>query len=124
MNTLEVIATRRSIRRFKPDPIPDEALTTILEPNLTVRPSTLIVPSNELKDLRQANMIYGPVQKAVAKAIVDKLADGLIPERMAYTHVMLVHASVAPQALDRRILHRNSYEATCFALENAFGEAD
>jgi nitroreductase len=30
VNTLETIATRRSIRKFKPDPIPDEALTTIL----------------------------------------------------------------------------------------------
>ncbi|NIV37293.1 MAG: hypothetical protein GWN58_50080, partial [Anaerolineae bacterium] len=101
-----------------------EALTAILEPNLTVRPSALIVPSNELKDLRQANMIYGPVQNAVAKAIVDKLADGLIPERMAYTHVMFVQASVDPQALDRRILHRNSYEATCDALEGAFAEVE
>ena len=101
-----------------------EALTAILEPNLTVRPSTLIVPTNELQDLRQANMIYGPVQNAVAKAIVDKLADGLIPVRMAYTHVMFVQASVDPQALDRRILHRNSYQATCAALEGAFAEVE
>ncbi len=30
MNTLEAIAARRSIRKFKPDPIPEEALTAIL----------------------------------------------------------------------------------------------
>jgi F420 biosynthesis protein FbiB-like protein len=30
MNTLDTIAARRSIRRFKPDPIPDEALQAIL----------------------------------------------------------------------------------------------
>jgi nitroreductase len=30
MNTLEAIAARRSIRRFKPDPIPEETLTQIL----------------------------------------------------------------------------------------------
>ena len=30
MNTLEAIAARRSIRKFKPDPISEEALTTIL----------------------------------------------------------------------------------------------
>jgi len=30
MNTLEAIAARRSIRRFKPDPIPEEALSAIL----------------------------------------------------------------------------------------------
>jgi nitroreductase len=30
MNTRKAIATRRSVRKFKPDPIPDEALTAIL----------------------------------------------------------------------------------------------
>ncbi len=99
-----------------------EALTTILEPNLTVRPSTLIVPSNELKDLRQANMIYGPVQNAVAVAIVEKLAEGVLPEQLAYTHVMFVQASIDPRALDRRILHHNTYKATCVALDSAFAE--
>ncbi|MFN2183697.1 MAG: 4-hydroxy-tetrahydrodipicolinate synthase [Anaerolineae bacterium] len=99
-----------------------EALTTILEPNLTVRPSTLIVPTNELKDLRQANMIYGPVQNAVARAIVDKLSEGVLPEHLAYTEVLFVQASIHPQALDRRILHRNTYQATCAALDNAFTE--
>ena len=99
-----------------------EALTTILEPNLTVRPSTLIVPTNELKDLRQANMIYGPVQNAVAKAIVDKLAEGVIPEAAMHTDVMFVQAAVHPQALDRRILHRNAYGATAIAIDDAFAE--
>jgi len=98
-----------------------EALSTILEPNLTVRPSTLIVPANELKDLRQANMIYGPVQNAVAKAIADKLAAEIIPETAMHTDVMLVQAAVHPQALDRRLLHRNAYTATCAAIDAAFG---
>jgi formaldehyde-activating enzyme len=99
-----------------------EALTTILEPNLTVRPSTLIVPTNELKDLRQANMIYGPVQNAVARAIVDRLARGTIPEAMTHTHVILAQAAVHPQALDRRLLSQSAYAATCAALDNAFAE--
>ncbi len=99
-----------------------EALTTILEPNLTVRPSTLIVPTNELKDLRQANMIYGPVQNAVAKAIVDKLAEGIVPQEIIHTHVMFVQATVHPQALDRRLLHHNTYAAACVAIDYAFAE--
>jgi 4-hydroxy-tetrahydrodipicolinate synthase len=98
-----------------------EALTTILEPNLTVRPSTLIVPANELKDLRQANMIYGPVQNAVARAIVDKLAAWVIPETTMHTHIMIVQAAVHPQALDRRLLHLSAYAATCAAIDAAFG---
>jgi 5,6,7,8-tetrahydromethanopterin hydro-lyase len=100
-----------------------EALTTILEPNLTVRPSTLIVPTNELKDLRQANMIYGPVQNAVAQAIVDRLAGGTIPESAMHDDVIFVQAAVHPQALDRRDLHHNAYRATCAAIDMAFGEA-
>jgi 4-hydroxy-tetrahydrodipicolinate synthase len=100
-----------------------EALTTILEPNLTVRPSTLIVPTNELKDLRQANMIYGPVQNAVARAIVSKLAEGIICLDRLDSDLILAQASVHPQALDRRLLHRSAYEATCAALDSAFSEA-
>jgi 4-hydroxy-tetrahydrodipicolinate synthase len=99
-----------------------EALTTILEPNLAVRPSTLIVPTNELKDLRQANMIYGPVQNAVAKAIVDKLAEGVIPEAAMHDDVVFVQATVHPQALDRRLLRHNAYAATCVAIDNAFSD--
>ena len=100
-----------------------EALTTILEPNLTVRPSTLIVPANELKDLRQANMIYGPVQNAVAKAIVDKLAEGVIPEA-----AMHERRDVRPGGGPSRrrwtggVLHHNAYAATCVAIDNAFAE--
>jgi len=100
-----------------------EALTTILEPNLTIRPSTLIVPATKLKDLRQANMIYGPVQSAVAKAIVDKLAEGVIPETKMHSDVMFIQVAVHPQALDRRILHQNAYKATCVAIDSAFVEA-
>ncbi|MGC9336181.1 MAG: dihydrodipicolinate synthase family protein, partial [Anaerolineae bacterium] len=100
-----------------------EALTTILEPNLAVRPSTLIVPTNELRDLRQANMIYGPVQNAVAKAIVDKLEEGIIPGEIVYTHLVFVQATVHPQALDRRKLHHNTHVATAIAIDNAFAEA-
>jgi formaldehyde-activating enzyme len=101
-----------------------EALTTILEPNLTVRPSTLIVPTNELKDLRQANMIYGPVQNAVAKAIADKLAEGVIPQATMHTDLMFVQAAVHPQALDRRLLRQHTHLATCAAIDHAFAEVE
>jgi 4-hydroxy-tetrahydrodipicolinate synthase len=99
-----------------------EALTTILEPNLTVRPSTLIVSTNELKDMRQANMIYGPVQNAVAKAIVDKLGEGVIPGSSMHTDLMIVQAAVHPRSLDRHALHKNAYQATLAAVDNAYGE--
>jgi len=96
-----------------------EALTTILEPNLTVRPPTLILPALEQKNLRQANMIYGPTQSAVAKAIVDALEQGVIPEAAMNDEVMIVLATVDPKALDRHALYQNVYAA----MEGAIGQA-
>jgi formaldehyde-activating enzyme len=96
-----------------------EALTTILEPNLTVRPPTLILPALEQMNLRQANMIYGPTQAAVAKAIVDALEQGVIPEAAMDDEVMIVLATVDPKALDRHALYQNVYAA----METAIGQA-
>ncbi len=100
-----------------------EALTTILEPNLTVRPPTLILPTLEQKNLRQANMIYGPTQAAAAKAIVDALERGVIPEAAIHDEVMIVLATVDPRALDRHALHKNVYAAMVGAIGQAFGRA-
>jgi len=98
-----------------------EALTTILEPNLTVRPATLILPAVEQKNLRQANMIYGPTQSAVAKAIVDALEAGTIPVAAMDDEVMVVLASVDPRALDRHALYHNVRQAMTEAIGQAFG---
>ena len=98
-----------------------EALTTILEPNLTVRPATLILPAVEQRNLRQANMIYGPTQSAVARAIVDALEAGTIPQAAMEDEVMVVMASVDPRALDRHALYHNVREAMATAIGQAFG---
>ncbi|MDH4137242.1 MAG: 4-hydroxy-tetrahydrodipicolinate synthase [Anaerolineae bacterium] len=97
-----------------------EALTTILEPNLTVRPPTLILPTLEQKNLRQANMIYGPTQSAVAKAIVDNLEKDVIPVSAMDDEVMVVLATVDPKALDRHALYHNVYKAMDTAIRGAF----
>ena len=65
-------------------------------------------------------MIYGPVQSAVAQAVVDKLSESVIPKKKMQTDVMLVQATIHPQALDRRALHHNAYKATCVAIDKAF----
>jgi 4-hydroxy-tetrahydrodipicolinate synthase len=96
-----------------------EALTTILEPNLTVRPSTLIVPAIELKNLRQANMIYGPTQSAVAKVIVDNIEQKIISKDMVKNYLMILKIHVSPNALDRQKLYENNYQAVDKALKDA-----
>jgi len=97
-----------------------EALPSVLEPNLSAKPSTLIVPSVELKNLRQANIMYGPAQAGIAKAISDKVETGVIPMRIIDTHVMLTKAFVQPNALERDVLYKNFHTATAGAIDMAF----
>jgi len=97
-----------------------EALTAILEPNLAVRPSTLIIPTIELKNLRQANMVYGPTQAAIAKAIADSLTSGIISTKAMDEEVILVETTVHPRALDRRVLYKNTYQSMQKAIKQAF----
>ncbi len=93
-----------------------EALTTILEPGLTVRPATLLLPTLEQKDLRQANMIYGPTQSALAQAIVEALEVGTIAEQAMEDDVMIVLATVHPRALDRHALYWSVLQAARAAI--------
>lgn len=97
-----------------------EALTTIAEPNLTVKPSTLIVPTIELLNLRQASMVYGPTQAAVAKAILDSIEEGTIPVADLDRVVIIAKATIHPRALDRHQLYHNVHSATKKAIEMAY----
>ena len=97
-----------------------EALTTILEPALTVRPATLLLPALPQKNLRQANMIYGPTQSALARAIVDALEAGDIPRAAVEDEVMVALATVHPRALDRHALYQSVHAAASQALAQAF----
>lgn len=101
-----------------------EALTTILEPNLTVKPSTLIVPMIKLNNLRQANMVYGPVQNAVAKAIIDNVEKNIISRENVDNNVMLVKVFVHPNAIERNTLFKNCYEALNKAIQDTFQGRD
>jgi 4-hydroxy-tetrahydrodipicolinate synthase len=97
-----------------------EALTTIAEPNLTVKPSTLIVPTIELLNLRQASMVYGPTQAAVAKAILDSIEEGTIPVADLDRVVIIAKATIHPRALDRHQLYFNVHSATKKAIKMAY----
>lgn len=99
-----------------------EALTTIAEPNLTVKPSTLIVPTVQLVNLRQASMVYGPTQAAVAKAVLDNIEQGIIPAEALDDEVMIAMATVHPRALDRHRLYANVHAATDKAIKMAYGK--
>ena len=97
-----------------------EALTTILEPGLTVRPSTLLLPTLPQMNLRQANLIYGPAQAALGRAIVDGLEERRIPASAVDGEVMVALTTIDPRAVDRHELSKAVHAAAASALAQAF----
>jgi len=93
-----------------------EPMLAILEPNLSVKPVTLIVPTVTITSMRQASMIYGPAQTAVAKAVVDSVADGTIPKSAINELVIIANVFVHPTAVDRQRVYINNYKAMRHAI--------
>jgi 4-hydroxy-tetrahydrodipicolinate synthase len=93
-----------------------EPLVAILEPNLTVKPETLIVPTVTITGMRQASMVFGPAQTAVAKAVVDSVADGTIPKQAVEDLLIIANVFVHPTAVDRQRLYINNYKAMRHAI--------
>jgi 4-hydroxy-tetrahydrodipicolinate synthase len=93
-----------------------EALTIILEPNLPVKPSSIMWPARRIKSMRQASMFYGPVQSGAAKAISRLLGDNRIPEEALNSHVILIVADIDLNYRDRRVVTHATEEAVHAAL--------
>jgi 4-hydroxy-tetrahydrodipicolinate synthase len=93
-----------------------EPMLAILEPNLSVKPVTLIIPTVTITSMRQASMIYGPAQTAVAKAVVDSVADGTIPKAAIDELVIIANVFVHPTAVDRQRVCINNYKAMRHAI--------
>ena len=96
-----------------------EPLLAILEPNLAVKPATVIVPTVTIRSMRQASMVYGPAQTAVAKAVADSLADGTLPKEAADDLVIIASVFVHPTAVDRQRVYINNYKAMRHAIRRA-----
>jgi len=93
-----------------------EPLLAVLEPNLAVKPDTLIVPTVTITSMRQASMVYGPAQTAVAKAVVDSVADGTVPKEAVEDLVIVANVFVHPTAVDRQRIYINNYKAMRHAV--------
>lgn len=106
--------------KAKATPTPGhEPLLAILEPNLAVKPTTLIVPTVTITGMRQASMIYGPAQTAIAKAVIDSVADGTIPRQAVEDLVIIANVFVHPTAIDRQRVYINNYKAMRHAIRKS-----
>jgi 5,6,7,8-tetrahydromethanopterin hydro-lyase len=55
------------------------SLLAVLTPNLLTKPSTVMFNKVTIKGAKQAVQMFGPAQYAVAKAVADSVAEGVIP---------------------------------------------
>ena len=58
-------------------------LLAVLAPNVPAKPDTVMFNKVTIKGAGQAVQMFGPAQAAVAKAVVDSVADGTIPKASA-----------------------------------------
>ncbi|MFX1447923.1 MAG: 4-hydroxy-tetrahydrodipicolinate synthase [Promethearchaeota archaeon] len=96
-----------------------EGLQVILEPNMQVKPATIMIPTVKVSSLRHASLTYGPAQAAVAKAVMKCVEDGILPKEAAEDILIVVNVFVHPSASARKRVFINNYKATRNAIRKA-----
>jgi 5,6,7,8-tetrahydromethanopterin hydro-lyase len=94
-------------------------LLAVLTPNLAVKPSTVLVTKVTIEGMNQAVQMFGPAQAAVAKAVADSVADGVIPKTQAEDLVVVCGVFIAPTATDNKKIYDYNYQATKQAIVHA-----
>ena len=92
--------------------------------NQMVRPATMMTTKVTVRSTAYVELLGGVVQAAIGDAIVDCLADGVIPRQEADALCMVIMVWLDPRcatdaALDRRDLYRTNHEATKLAISRA-----
>ena len=72
-----------------------------------------------IKGMKQAVQMFGPAQFAVAKAVADQVAAGVIPADQAEDLVVVCGVFIHPAAEDNAKIYQYNYEATKDAITSA-----
>jgi 5,6,7,8-tetrahydromethanopterin hydro-lyase len=94
-------------------------LLAVLTPNVAVKPATVIVTKVTIKGMRQAVQMFGPAQAAVAKAVADSVASGVIPKDQTEDLVCVCGVFIHPGAESNEKIYEYNYTATKDAIANA-----
>jgi 5,6,7,8-tetrahydromethanopterin hydro-lyase len=94
-------------------------LLAVITPNLAVKPATVMVTKVTIKGARQAVQMFGPAQTAVAKAVADCVAEGVIPKDQAEDLVIVCGVFIHWEAEDNKKIYDYNYTATVEAIKNA-----
>lgn len=94
-------------------------LLAVLTPNLAVKPSTVMITKVTIKGAKQAVQMFGPAQAAVANAVADSVADGVIPKDQAEDLVCVCGVFIHWDAEDNQKIYDYNYQATKEAISAA-----
>jgi len=88
-------------------------------PNLICKPAALMITKVTIKGANQAVQMFGPAQKAAGKAVMDSVAEGVIPKADAENLVIIVGVFIHWDAKDNDKIFNFNYEATKTAIKRA-----
>ena len=94
-------------------------LLAVIAPNLICKPATVMITKVTIKGAKQAVQMFGPAQAAVAKAVADSVAAGVIPAKDADNLVIVCGVFIHWQAADDTKIYNYNYEATKMAIASA-----
>jgi 5,6,7,8-tetrahydromethanopterin hydro-lyase len=94
-------------------------LLAVVAPNLPAKPDTIIANKVTIKGEKQVGHMFGPAQAAVARAVVDSVSDGVIPEDDVDNLCVIVGVFIHWLAEDEKKIFDWNYEATKESISRA-----
>ena len=94
-------------------------LLAVVAPNLPAKPDTILFNKVTIKGAKQAVQMFGPAQAAVAKAVADSVAGGVIPKSECENLVIVCGVFIHWDAADNKKIYDYNYEATKMAIKAA-----
>ena len=96
-------------------------LLAVVTPNLMAKPDTILFNKVTIKGATQAVQMFGPAQYAVAKAVADSVAEGVIPANEADDLFICVGVFIHWDAADDQKIYDYNYAATKQSIQRALG---
>jgi 5,6,7,8-tetrahydromethanopterin hydro-lyase len=95
------------------------SLLAVVSPNLPAKPNTMIFNKVTIKGAKQAVQMFGPAQRAVARAVMEAVSEGTIPAAEADDLYICVGVFIHWEAEDDAKIERYNYQATKESIERA-----
>jgi len=97
-------------------------LLAVVAPNLPAKPDTILFNKVTIKGAKQAVQMFGPAQAAVARAVVDSVAAGVIPKDKADDYCVMAGVFIHWEASDDTKIYDYNYQATKEAIQRAMAK--